>query len=80
MSLTVYIVSIVSVFFFSGLMAMAGPGAAFIFVSLFFYWVCPLPMPCRRCFAQRREPDVCSRELLPLRADRSADSHYGGPP
>ena len=42
MSLTVYIVSAVSVFFFSGLMAMAGLGAAFIFVPLFYYLGVPL--------------------------------------
>jgi hypothetical protein len=39
MSLTVYIVSAVSVFFFSGVMAMAGLRAAFIFVPLFYYLV-----------------------------------------
>jgi len=37
MTLTVYIVCAVSVFFFSGLLAMAGLGAAFIFVPLFYY-------------------------------------------
>jgi hypothetical protein len=42
MSLTVYIVSAVSVFFFSGLLAMAGLGAAFIFVPLFYYLGVPL--------------------------------------
>ena len=42
MSLTVYIVSAVSVFFFSGLLAMAGLGAAFIFVPLFYYLGVPI--------------------------------------
>ncbi|MCK9392483.1 MAG: sulfite exporter TauE/SafE family protein [Syntrophales bacterium] len=42
MSLIVYIVSAVSVFFFSGLLAMAGLGAAFIFVPLFYYLGVPL--------------------------------------
>jgi uncharacterized protein len=42
MSLAVYIASAVSVFFFSGLMAMAGLGAAFIFVPLFYYLGVPL--------------------------------------
>jgi len=42
MSLTVYIVSAVCVFFFSGLLAMAGLGAAFIFVPLFYYLGVPL--------------------------------------
>ncbi|MEN6321087.1 MAG: hypothetical protein ABFD82_20390 [Syntrophaceae bacterium] len=42
MSLTVYIVCAVSVFFFSGLLAMAGLGAAFIFVPLFYYLGVPL--------------------------------------
>jgi uncharacterized membrane protein YfcA len=42
MSLTVMILSAVSVFFFSGLMAMAGMGAAFIFVPLFYYLGVPL--------------------------------------
>jgi uncharacterized membrane protein YfcA len=42
MSLTIYIVSAVSVFFFSGLLAMAGLGAAFIFVPLFYYLGVPL--------------------------------------
>ena len=42
MSLIVYIVSAASVFFFSGLLAMAGLGAAFIFVPLFYYMGVPL--------------------------------------
>ena len=42
MSWTIYIVSAVSVFFFSGLLAMAGIGAAFIFVPLFYYLGVPL--------------------------------------
>jgi uncharacterized protein len=42
MSVTVYVVSAVSVFFFSGLLAMAGLGAAFIFVPLFYYLGVPL--------------------------------------
>jgi len=42
MSLTIYIISAVSVFFFSGLLAMAGLGAAFIFVPLFYYLGVPL--------------------------------------
>jgi uncharacterized membrane protein YfcA len=42
MSITIYIVSAVSVFFFSGLLAMAGLGAAFIFVPLFYYLGVPL--------------------------------------
>lgn len=42
MSLTIYIFSAVSVFFFSGLLSMAGLGAAFIFVPLFYYLGVPL--------------------------------------
>ncbi len=42
MTLTVYIVSAVSVFFFSGLLSMAGLGAAFIFVPLFYYLGVPI--------------------------------------
>lgn len=42
MPLTIYIVTAVSVFFFSGLLAMAGLGAAFIFVPLFYYLGVPL--------------------------------------
>jgi len=42
MSLTIPIVSAVSVFFFFGLLAMAGLGAAFIFVPLFYYLGVPL--------------------------------------
>lgn len=42
MSFTIYIVSAISVFFFSGLLAMAGLGAAFIFVPLFYYLGVPL--------------------------------------
>jgi uncharacterized protein len=42
MTLTIYIVSAVSVFFFSGLMAMAGMGAAFIFVPLLYYLGVPI--------------------------------------
>jgi uncharacterized protein len=42
MSLTVYIVSAILVFVFSGLLAMAGLGAAFLFVPLFYYLGVPL--------------------------------------
>ncbi len=42
MSATVYVVSAVLVFVFAGLMAMAGIGAAFLFVPLFFYLGVPL--------------------------------------
>ena len=42
MSATVYIVSAVFVFVFSGFMAMAGLGAAFLFVPLFYYLGLPL--------------------------------------
>ncbi len=42
MSLTVYAVSAVLVFVFSGLLAMAGLGAAFLFVPLFYYLGVPL--------------------------------------
>jgi uncharacterized protein len=42
MSITVYIVSAVLVFIFSGLLAMAGLGAAFLFVPLFYYLGVPL--------------------------------------
>jgi uncharacterized protein len=41
-SVTVYVVSAVLVFFFSGLLAMAGLGAAFLFVPLFYYLGVPL--------------------------------------
>jgi hypothetical protein len=37
-----YVISAVAVFFFSGLMAMAGLGAAFLFVPLFYYMGVPL--------------------------------------
>ncbi len=42
MSIPVYIISAVLVFLFSGLMAMAGLGAAFLFVPLFYYLGVPL--------------------------------------
>ena len=42
MSLEIYLISAVSVFCFSGLLAMAGLGAAFIFVPLFYYLGVPL--------------------------------------
>ncbi len=42
MSATVYVVSAVLVFMFSGLLAMAGLGAAFLFVPLFYYLGVPL--------------------------------------
>ena len=42
MSLTVYLVSAVLVLFFSGLLGMAGLGAAFLFVPLFYYLGIPL--------------------------------------
>ncbi len=42
MPLAVYGISAVLVFFFSGLMAMAGLGAAFLFVPLFYYLGVPL--------------------------------------
>jgi uncharacterized membrane protein YfcA len=40
--MTLYIVSAILVFLFSGLMAMAGLGAAFLFVPLFYYLGVPL--------------------------------------
>jgi len=42
MSITVYIISGILVFVFSGLLAMAGLGAAFLFVPLFYYLGVPL--------------------------------------
>jgi uncharacterized membrane protein YfcA len=42
MSLVVYIICAVVVFIFSGLLAMAGLGAAFLFVPLFYYLGVPL--------------------------------------
>jgi hypothetical protein len=42
MSITIYVVSAVIVFVFSGLLAMAGLGAAFLFVPLFYYLGVPL--------------------------------------
>ena len=42
MSITIYLVSAVLVFIFSGLLAMAGLGAAFLFVPLFYYLGVPL--------------------------------------
>jgi uncharacterized protein len=42
MSILVYVVSAILVFIFSGLLAMAGLGAAFLFVPLFYYLGVPL--------------------------------------
>jgi uncharacterized protein len=42
MSSTIYLISAVLVFVFSGLLAMAGLGAAFLFVPLFYYLGVPL--------------------------------------
>ena len=42
MSITIYIISAGLVFIFSGLLAMAGLGAAFLFVPLFYYLGVPL--------------------------------------
>jgi len=42
MSIPVYGISAILVFFFSGIMAMAGLGAAFLFVPLFYYLGVPL--------------------------------------
>lgn len=42
MSITIYAISAVLVFIFSGLLAMAGLGAAFLFVPLFYYLGVPL--------------------------------------
>ncbi|MEJ5240433.1 MAG: sulfite exporter TauE/SafE family protein [Anaerolineales bacterium] len=42
MSVTVYVISAIVVFIFSGFMAMAGLGAAFLFVPLFYYLGVPL--------------------------------------
>lgn len=42
MSITIYVVSAALVFAFSGLLAMAGLGAAFLFVPLFYYLGVPL--------------------------------------
>ena len=40
--MTLYIISAIAVFIFSGLLAMAGLGAAFLFVPLFYYLGVPL--------------------------------------
>jgi uncharacterized membrane protein YfcA len=42
MSITIYVVSAVLVFILSGILAMAGLGAAFLFVPLFYYLGVPL--------------------------------------
>ena len=42
MSFTIYVVSAILVFTFSGLLAMAGLGAAFLFVPMFYYLGVPL--------------------------------------
>ncbi len=42
MSFDIYLISATLVFFFSGLLAMAGIGAAFLFVPLFYYLGVPL--------------------------------------
>ncbi|GIV66339.1 MAG: UPF0721 transmembrane protein [Bellilinea sp.] len=42
MSLQIYLISAILVFVFSGLLAMAGLGAAFLFVPLFYYLGVPL--------------------------------------
>ena len=42
MPILVYLISAVLVFVFSGLLAMAGLGAAFLFVPLFYYLGVPL--------------------------------------
>jgi len=42
MSITIYVVSAILVFVLSGLLAMAGLGAAFLFVPLFYYLGVPL--------------------------------------
>jgi len=42
MTVTVYLISAILVFVFSGLLAMAGVGAAFLFVPLFYYLGVPL--------------------------------------
>ena len=42
MALTIYVISAILVFVFSGLLAMAGLGAAFLFVPLFYYLGVPL--------------------------------------
>lgn len=42
MALSIYVVSSILVFIFSGLLAMAGLGAAFMFVPLFYYLGVPL--------------------------------------
>jgi uncharacterized membrane protein YfcA len=42
MSIPFYVISTLAVFIFSGLLAMAGLGAAFLFVPLFYYMGMPL--------------------------------------
>jgi len=42
MTITFYVISALVVFFFSGLLAMAGLGAAFLFLLLFYYMGMPL--------------------------------------
>ena len=42
MATSVYVISAITVFFFSGLLAMAGMGAAIVLVPLFYYLGVPL--------------------------------------
>jgi len=42
MTITFYVISALVLFFFSGLLAMAGLGAAFLFLLLFYYMGMPL--------------------------------------
>jgi len=42
MAIEIYLISAILVFIFSGLLAMAGLGAAFLFVPLFYYLGVPL--------------------------------------
>jgi len=43
MTITFYVISALVAFFFSGLLAIAGLGAAFLFVPFFYYMGAPLP-------------------------------------
>ncbi len=65
MSLQIYLISAILVFVFSGLLAMAGLGAAFLFVPLFYYLGVPLEQATSTALLLNcSQPAFCHNKLL----------------
>ena len=75
MAVSVYFISAAVVFVFSGVLAMAGLGAAFLFVPLFYYLGVPLAAAASGALGAASEcgqSTVCCHQLLARPSDQLA--------